>query len=172
MQGMATQMQVRSTPLPLNSHICAYIDRSQLPVKCHARLDISIGIRPNVVKPPEACMLRGPHFVNSPNTPSLSTKPLHFSSHRLSSMLMSSGVHSLDEERKRKLSLLLFSPWPPLVCCPAGCDPWPPDPHSWPLDPFPRHAFLCPPCHGNTLVTAAATVTDGQGPGNNFIQEG
>lgn len=59
MQATATQTQVHSAPRPLNSHICVYIDRSQLPVKCQARLDTSIGIRPNVAKPPEACMLRG-----------------------------------------------------------------------------------------------------------------
>ena len=80
------------------------------------------------------------------------------------------GEERAKRRKKTKPSLLLFSPSPPLVCCPAGCDLWPPDPHSWPLDPFPRHAFLCPPRHGNTLVTAAATVTDGLGPGNNFIQ--
>lgn len=62
MQAMATQTQVCSASHPLNSHICAYIDRSQLPVKCRARLDTSIGIRPNVAKPPEACMLQGPPF--------------------------------------------------------------------------------------------------------------
>lgn len=62
MQAMATQTQVRVAPHPLNSHICAYIDRSQLPVKCQARLDTSIGIRSNVAKPPNACMLRGPLF--------------------------------------------------------------------------------------------------------------
>ncbi|KAJ3609737.1 hypothetical protein NHX12_024248, partial [Muraenolepis orangiensis] len=31
-----------------------------------------------------------------------------------------------------------------------------------PRGPFPRHALLCPARHGNALVTAAATVTDGQ----------
>lgn len=116
-----------------------------------------------------------PYYTLYPSSP--------FTSHRPSSMLMASAVHSSDvslpcrnpeekgqKKKKSKSSLLLFSPWPPLVCCPAGCDPWPLGPHSWPLDLFPRHTFLCPPCHGNILVTAAATVTDGQGPGNNFIQ--
>lgn len=75
MQAMATQTQVRVAPHPLNSHICAYIDRSQLPVKCQARLDTSIGIRPNVAKPPEACMLRGPPFCEPSYLPFTLHKP-------------------------------------------------------------------------------------------------
>lgn len=40
-QATATQTHSCNCPHPLNSRICAYIDQSQLPVKCYARLDIS-----------------------------------------------------------------------------------------------------------------------------------
>lgn len=40
-QAAATQTHTRSRPQPLNSRICVYIDQSQLPVKCYARLDTS-----------------------------------------------------------------------------------------------------------------------------------
>lgn len=47
-----------------------------------------------------------------------------------------------------------------LLCCPAGCNPSPFDPHSWPLDWFPRHTFLYGPRYGNSEAIAV-TVTDG-----------
>lgn len=179
---VATQTDTHSRP---RRHICTYIDWSQLPVKCFARLDISKveGLMEGG-PPPEAWTLWGPRSVKPwaffhPAPPFFFISPPQFNVNvqwcplfgRLPPEQKNQEKKRRKKRKRMKLSLLLFSPWSPLVCCPAGCDPWPCDPHSWPLDPFPRHAFLCPPHHGNTLVTAAATVTDGQRPGNNFIQQ-
>lgn len=72
-------------------------------------------------------------------------------------LMFHSGLCSIRGGQRAPRSMLMFSHPGLLLSRPAGCDPWPPEPHSWPLGSFPRHTVL---------YSHRCTVTDG----NNFIE--
>lgn len=138
-----THTQNNFEKLP-NRSICVDTDQTQLPVKCYARLGSGVRSEDNVRSLPK----------------SLPQPPPFISAH--SSMLMSSSVQP-DEAPPSFLTL---------ICSCAGQLAVTFDLFALtrdPLDPFPRHTLLSGPRHGNASA-AAATVTDGQSPGNNSVQ--
>lgn len=156
-----TQTDTHSRPRLLSRHVCTYIDQSQLPVKCFARSDISEVEGLMKGSPPsKAWTLWGLYSVKPSST--LCSPP--FSSHRPSSMLMSSGVHSLDvslqsrkterrkgEKRERELKFPSFFSHPGLLLCAVQLAVTP-DPMTLTPNPWTR-SHATPFCVHLTMAT-------------------